>query len=292
MIRGLGRKTIHKLIAYLTQEKLNNLEFNELIDIIQRKISSRKISYNLEALKRDNENILHLCYKNNIKIISLLDDEYPKKLLNINDKPVILYIQGNKEMLDESKNIAIVGSRRPTRKGYEISSIIAEKLAKEGYNIISGLALGCDTAGHRGCLYGNGKTAAAIPSGHEYVYPRANKGLYYQILENDGCIVSELVPLSKPIKVDFINRDRLQAAFSEGIIVIESTLNSGTIHTVKYSIEYGKLIACSGHKSNENPGNFKLNEKLLKERIAYKINNFDDLINFTEKAINYKLSIV
>lgn len=292
MIRGLGRRTLHKLIAYLTQEKLYNLEFKELIDIIQRKISSRKISYNFDLLKKEKEKIFELCYKNNIEIISLLDDEYPKKLINIDDKPILLYIQGNKEMLDENRNIAIIGSRRPTRKGYEIGSIISEKLAKEGYNIISGLALGCDTAGHRGCLYGNGKTAAAIPSGHEYVYPRANKGLYYQILENDGCIVSELTPLSKPTKVDFINRDRLQAAFSEGIIVIESTLNSGTIHTVKFAIEYGKLIACSGHNSKENPVNFKLNEKLLKERIAYKINDFDDLISFTEKAINCKLNIV
>lgn len=289
LINGIGRKTISKLIDYLKQVNFNTSDFNDLIDIINEKFISKKINYNIDDIKQKTEKILYLCSKHNIEIISIFNEKYPTKLECIDDKPVLIYIQGNRQMLDEYKNIAVIGSRKPSRKGFEIGSFLSEKLAKEGYNIISGLALGCDTAGHRGCLVGNGKTAAIIPSGHEYIYPKVNKGLYYQILYNDGAIVSEQPPLSKPMKYDFIDRDRLQAAFSEGILVIESELNSGTVYTVNYGIKYGKLIGCSGHENSEIPKNIKLNQKLFNEKVAYKINNFTDLIEFAEKSIRNRV---
>lgn len=288
LIDGIGRKTIIKLIEYLRQINFNTADFSDLIDIINEKFTSKKTSYDIDDIKQKTEKILYLCSKHDIEIISIFDKRYPTKLECIDDKPIMLYIQGNRQMLDEYKNIAVIGSRKPSRKGFEIGSFLSEKLAKEGYNIISGLALGCDTAGHRGCLNGNGNTAAMIPSGHEYIYPRVNKGLYYQILYNNGAIVSEQPPLSKPMKYDFIDRDRLQAAFSEGILIIESELNSGTVYTVNYGIKYGKLIGCSGHENIETPKNIRLNQKLIKEKKAYQINNFADLSEFAEESIRSK----
>ncbi len=282
---GIGRKTLTKLIEYLKNNDLNTSDFRDLIDIINEKFTLKKINYDIDDIKQKTEKILYLCSKHDIEIISVFNEKYPTKLKCIDDKPVVLYVQGNKQILDEYKNIAVIGSRKPSRKGFEIGNFLSEKLAKEGYNIISGLALGCDTSGHRGCLNGNGNTAAMIPSGHEYVYPKANKGLYYQILYNNGAIVSEKPPLSKPLKYDFIDRDRLQAAFSDGILVIESELKSGTVYTVNFGIKYGKLIGCSGHENIEKPKNNRLNQKLIKEKKAYQINNFTDLIEFAEESI-------
>lgn len=289
LINGIGRKTVTKLIQYLKQINFNTADFNDLIDIINEKFILKKISYDIDDINQKTEKILCLCNKHDIEIISIFNEKYPIKLECIDDKPIMLYIQGNRQMLDEYKNIAVIGSRKPSRKGFEIGSFLSEKLAKDGYNVISGLALGCDTAGHRGCLNGNGNTAAIIPSGHEYIYPRVNKGLYFQILYNDGAIVSEQPPLTKPMKYDFIDRDRLQAAFSEGILVIESELNSGTVYTVNYGIKYGKLIGCSGHENIEISKNIKLNQKLIKDKVAYKINNFTNLIEFAEESIRSRV---
>lgn len=285
LVNNLGRRTILKLVDYINCYNVVSADFKDYISIIQENFISKKIYYNYDEIRSKAQNIIEVCKKNKINIFSIFDDKYPKKLTYIDEKPILIYIQGNVEILNENKNIAIIGSRKPSRKGYEIGTILSEKLAKEGYNIISGLALGCDTAGHRGSLLGKGKTAAVIPSGHEYIYPRINKDLYYQILQNDGSIVSELVPYSKPMKHDFVDRNRLQAAFSDGLIVIESDLSSGTAYTVKYGIEYGKLIGCSGHENIYDLKKTNLNKKLVSEGNAIRISNFEDLIEFSRKSL-------
>lgn len=241
LVNGLGRKTICKILTYIELKhiKLNNfqevLELINLMKIKRLKIDNEKIEE--EALK-----IFESCKKNKIQIIGLYDNRYPYKFKLIEDKPLILYVDGDLELLNEQNNIAIVGTRTPSQEGYEISSILAERLTEENCCIVSGFASGCDEAAHHGCLQARGKTIAVIPSGHLNVL-KHSRALYNMIILNGGCIISELPPNAKAEKYSFLDRNRLIAAISEGVIVIEGGLKGGTSHTVKFAQEYNKPVA-------------------------------------------------
>ena len=131
---------------------------------------------------------------------------------------------------------------------YKISSILSQK----GYTIVSGLANGCDTFAHIGCLKSKGKTIATLPCGLDKCYPNENKDLADEIIKTGGCLISEYKINTNPSKNKFIQRDRLQAALSLGIVVVECAVECGTMHTVNFAKKYNKQIAVSTHKEIKN----------------------------------------
>ncbi|MBR3720309.1 MAG: DNA-protecting protein DprA, partial [Clostridia bacterium] len=130
--------------------------------------------------------------KNNIKKINVYDEEYPEKLKSIYDKPLVLYAEGNIELLKE-KSIAIVGSRECSKYGMNVSEKLSYNLAKENICIISGLAKGIDRYAHIGALRAGGKTIAVLGNGLDTIYPYENKDLYELILKNNGLIITEYI---------------------------------------------------------------------------------------------------
>jgi len=120
----------------------------------------KRLKIDEDKIEEESEKIFESCRKFKIKIISLYDYNYPYKLKEIEDKPLILYVDGNEELLYQNNNIAIVGTRYPSQQGYEVSSIIAEKLTDEEICIVSGFASGCDEAAHLGCITAKGQTMA------------------------------------------------------------------------------------------------------------------------------------
>lgn len=274
LVNGLGRKTISKILNYVESK---NLELNNFTDIVKllKDMEIKRLKINLEKIEAEASLIFESCKKSKIKIIGIYDERYPKKLKTIEDKPLILYIDGDEELLNQESNIAIVGSRAPSQEGYEVSSIFAEKLTEEHCCIVSGLASGCDEAAHNGCLQAKGRTIAVIPSGHMQVI-KHNKVLYNMIILNGGTIVSELPPNAKSEKYSFIDRNRVIAAISEGIIVIEGGQKGGTSHTVKFANSYNKPVAytasfsCMGQTSIFN--NIEI------------IDSFDKLVKFKDKS--------
>lgn len=283
LVKGLGRKTISKILDYMDSQNMELNDFPSIIKFING-LGIKKLYYELDKLDKIEEEaqkIFEICRKYKISIVGIYDETYPYKLRNIEDMPLILYIDGNIDILNECNNIAIVGTRTPTQKGYEVSSILAERLAEENCCVVSGFATGCDEAAHRGCLSVKGKTIAVIPSGHRCIYPKGNKTLYNMILLNQGAVVSELPPNAKAELHTFIERNRIIAALSEGIIIIEGGKKGGTSHTVRFANLYSKPIAYTSMAdiSIENK-----QEKIINNKDIDIISSFDSLKKFKEKS--------
>ena len=189
---------------------------------------------------------------NDIKIITLLDKEYPEKLKNIYDKPKVLYAKGNIKLLNE-QSVAIVGCRDCSNYGKNIARKLSYSLAKENICIISGLAKGIDTFSHIGALEAGGKTIAVIGSGLDYVYPYENKDLYERILKNDGLIVTEYNLGTKPERLNFPARNRIISGLSDAIVIVEAKEKSGALITAEFALEQGKeVLAVPGNINSIN----------------------------------------
>lgn len=176
-----------------------------------------------------------------IEEISINNKKYPEKLRNIYDAPKKLYVIGNKEILNQ-KGIAIVGSRKATQYGKNVTLEMSKELSKRGINIISGLAVGIDSYAHIGCLGEKGKTIAILGNGLDTIYPVQNRKLAKAILENDGCIISEYPIGAKIEKRNFPQRNRLISGLSDGILIVEANKKSGALITAEFGLEQGKEI--------------------------------------------------
>ncbi len=182
--------------------------------------------------------------KNDIKIISCTQNNYPTILNQISNKPVYIYVRGNIQNL-YGDNIAIVGSREATDYGKKVSRKIAKELADKGINIVSGLAVGIDKYAHLGALDSKiGKTIAVLGTGISdfEVYPYENKKLFERILKEGGTIVSEFCLGSKPMKYHFPLRNRIISGLSKKVIIVEAGSKSGSLITVDYALDQGKDI--------------------------------------------------
>lgn len=286
-LNEVGSKTILKIYDLIKNRRLIDLELKDYIVLLKEKFYKDYTKKEIELAMLKSEKILEDCYINDIQIFSFLDDDYPERFQKINyDKPVIFYSKGNHEIMTDRYNLAVIGSRKVSKENYNKGYKFSKECTRLGVNVISGLALGCDTAGHKGAISTRnsnytGKTLAVLPSGIKNVYPYKNFDLSKKILEKNGCLISEKPTFERPEKYDYIQRDRLQAALSEVIFIIQSTLNSGTLHTVNYGIKYSKKIYCLGINT-ENKG-MELNKKLIKENKAFGINSKEEFVKVISK---------
>lgn len=174
------------------------------------------------------------------KIISFLDEDYPKALREIKFFPPILFIQGEIKREDE-KSIAVVGTRKPSPYGIGISEKFASALAKNGLTIISGLARGIDTVAHKNALAAGGRTIAVLGCGIDIPYPPENQNLREQIREN-GAVISEFNISTPPDRFNFPRRNRLISGLALGILAVEAPEKSGVLSTAWWAAEQGKLV--------------------------------------------------
>ena len=213
--------------------------------------------------------------KNKINILTILDENYPEKLKQIYDSPVILYVKGNTALLD-NEGIAIVGSRNCSEYGRKVAQEISYKLALNNKCIISGLARGIDKYAHIGALTAKGKTLGVIGNGLDNIYPNENKLLADKIIENDGLLISEYVIGTKPEKMNFPERNRIISALSDGIVVVEAEEKSGALITADFGLEHGKeVLAVPG---NINSINSAGTNKLIKQG-ANVVTNYKDILD-------------
>ena len=173
-------------------------------------------------------------------VLTLADDTYPQGLLEIADPPILLYAKGRIELLSQP-SIAIVGSRNATTQGVANAEQFAAALSQAELTIVSGMALGIDTAAHRGSLPMPGSTVAVIGTGADIVYPARNRALAHDIAAS-GCIVSEY-PLGMPaIAANFPRRNRIISGLSRGVLVIEAAAQSGSLITARMAAEQGRDV--------------------------------------------------
>ena len=186
------------------------------------------------------------------------DELFPESLKVIGeDCPEIIYALGNLDLLKSEHLVAIIGSRKATRAGNSKAYELGLNYARKGYVVVSGLALGCDAAAHRGCMAGEGGTIAIVATGLDRVHPQENVPLQEEILRKRGLILSEQPLGVKANATRLVARNRLQAALSEEVVVAECPVHSGTMHTVRFAQKYGKKIkaAIFPYDKEENSGN-------------------------------------
>ena len=176
----------------------------------------------------------------NNHIITLADSDYPQALLNIPDPPLLLYVKGRLDLLNRSA-LAVVGSRSATPQGINNAEAFAKSLSDAGLCIISGMAHGIDAAAHRGALRGHGGSIAIVGTGLDIVYPAANRELAH-MLAQQGTLVSEFPLGTPPLAANFPRRNRLISGMSLGCLVVEASLQSGSLITARLALEQGRDV--------------------------------------------------
>ncbi len=186
------------------------------------------------------------------------DELFPESFRAIGEEcPERIYVMGDLDLLKSEHMVAIIGSRKATRAGNSKAYELGLNYAKKGYVVVSGLAIGCDAAAHRGCMAGDGGTIAIVATGLDKVHPYENIPLQEEILRNGGLILSEQPLGIKANPTRLVARNRLQAALSEEVVVAECPVHSGTMHTVRFAQKYGKMIKAANfpYSKEENSGN-------------------------------------
>lgn len=246
LINGLGAIKKKKLLElYKTPENIYELNKEELLEIpgIGEKLADKILSQEIRAIVPKH---IEYMQKNNIDIINIDVENYPHQLKNIYDAPISLYIKGNKEILN-NKSLAIVGCRQASEYGKKAAKYFAYNLAKNNFNIVSGLAKGVDSYAHVGSLcvenkQNCGRTIAVVGNGLDTIYPSENSKLAKQIIKSGGAIISEYPLGTKPDKMNFPARNRIISGISNGVIVVEAKEKSGTLITVDFALEQGRDV--------------------------------------------------
>jgi len=173
-------------------------------------------------------------------ILTIKEDAYPKRLKDIYDPPALLYVRGALKKEDELA-VAIVGSRKTSPYGRWITERVSQELARRGVTVVSGMARGIDSAGHKGAISGGGRTIAVLGCGVDVVYPSENRNLFHQIIDR-GAILSEFPMGSPPEGGHFPRRNRIISGLSIGVVVVQASAESGSLITASYALEQGREV--------------------------------------------------
>ncbi len=287
LLPKIGRKTVKIIIENTSQQPCSIDGYIDLLDEAKKNTSRVNLPDRAVISKAltDAEAILDACNAHNIIPLSVVDIRFPNRLKNIPDSPNVIYTKGDISSLHQKYALAFVGTREPSGFGFAFGKKLAKLISEKGFCIVSGLAVGCDTAAHEGCLEGNGKTVAVLAHGLDTVYPPKNKRLADQILSLSGCLISEYPPGSAPRRNFFVERDRIQSGLSNAVFVIETDVKGGTMHTVKFCLEQKRILACLDHPEKFAINNSKSqgNKVLIRDGKAMPIFDVDSIDAFMSK---------
>jgi DNA processing protein len=250
LTQGLGPSRIKKLIElYGTADRVFQASLTELEGTGMRAVSAQSIANgkSMELAQQECSKAAEA----GAKIISLSDPEYPSRLKEIYDPPVILFVKGSVAVLSQT-GIAMVGTRHPTPYGSGMAERLSSDLASRGLAIISGLARGIDTASHRGAVASKGKTVAVLGTGIDIMYPKENTRLTEQIVALGGALLTEFPVGTPPTPQNFPIRNRIISGISAGVLVVEAAEYSGTRITSRLALEQNRdVYAVPGNVTNK-----------------------------------------
>jgi DNA processing protein len=249
-------------------EKYGVLSYDILINnIAEKEFSWLTLALDFLPLELASTEELHSKY--GIFMLTLIDEKYPKCLQEIYDSPLVLYYKGDISLLQHySSCLTVIGSRNNSKYSEMVMEKILPNCIKQGLIVVSGLAEGVDGLAHKTALAGKGKTIAVIGSGlnDESFYPKSNSQLYAHIIDQGGLVLSEYPIGTEPKTFHFPQRNRMLAALSPITWVVEASIKSGSMTTVKFAKKYGKKVLT-------NPGNLFVDQcsgniELMKQGVA------------------------
>lgn len=240
MIEGLGPVSVRRLVDALGSPKAI-LEADREALMEARGVGEKlalKILVQRDGIDPDDE--IGKAAKIGARIVTPLDDEYPAALKTIHDPPLALYVQG-RILPQDAKAIAIVGSRATSHYGLSAADRFAYQLGQTGFTVISGLARGTDTAAHSGALKSGGRTVAILGGALDCLYPPENEELAKKIAKQ-GAVVSEYPMGRQADRMTFPYRNRIISGMSMGVLLIESAIKGGSMHTTEAAMEQGRTV--------------------------------------------------
>jgi DNA processing protein len=190
-------------------------------------------------LERSRQLIVDLSTRG-VSVVTVLDEGYPTNLRYVYNRPPVLFVRGSLEPNDQ-RALAVVGTRTPTTAGQEQAQRLASSLAEHGITVLSGLAMGIDSAAHSAALDAGGRTIAVMGTGIDRVYPPGNEGLAKRITEQ-GALVSQFWPTAPPTKYSFPMRNVVMSGMAIGTVVVEASSTSGARMQARIALEHGKRL--------------------------------------------------
>jgi len=239
-VDGLGSLRIHKLIAHFgSAYAVLNAGYAALV---QTGLAAHIATAITQAASHDHQALWQDIHERGMQVLAYDDPRYPVLLSHIPNPPIILFVRGSLAAFT-SPSVALVGTRRPSSYGIDITRRIATDLASQACTIVSGLAIGIDAVAHESALHARGHTIAVLPSGVDLIYPERNRALAERMLATPGnALVSEFFPGTKATPLLFPARNRLISGLAHGVVGCEAGAQSGALITVKAALEQGRDV--------------------------------------------------
>ena len=239
-IPGIGGVTVRKLLdRFGDVESIFAATVEELTDIprVTPAVAGQLLAAPIEALEAD---LLSLDDEG-IELLTWDDDRFPPHLRALPDAPMVLFLRGSIRR-EDAQAVAIVGTRMPGENALQLATALGRELASRGLTVVSGLALGVDTAAHQGAMEATGgRTLAVLGSGIRFIHPKENTELAEQIAGR-GALLSELHPNTSPRGQTLMARDRIVSGLSRAVIVVEAGEKSGSLDTAAKAVKQGRLV--------------------------------------------------
>lgn len=240
-IKGIGNKAIYD-IASLT--KIKEFDLNEIVNHLHS-LNKYNSYIDYERLMKAEEIAdadISQALKYESKIISFLDPEYPKLLSMCGSLAPILYIKGHWHT-SKNDSIAVIGTREPTLHGKIITERVTDFFVENNWSIVSGLAIGCDTIAHKQAVKNGGHTVAVLSHGLHTIAPKQNMELAKKILDSGGLLVTEYAFGVEAKPYQFVARDKIQAALSKVVVMVQSDVKGGSLHASRAALNYDRILA-------------------------------------------------
>lgn len=245
-IDGVGnKKALNLMNAFPSIELFSKAETSDFSSVVGKKsgedIAAIRSSLVNHWVKQSSK-LIDGYQDDRIQVIAIGDEAYPQRLSDTLEPPLVIYVRGNIAALHQPRSVAIIGTRTPTRNGISQASELSEVLSRHGVVVVSGLAKGIDAAAHLGSIRAKSPGVSVFGTDLTTVYPKENKQLARDLLDQGGAVISEIGPGEKSGRGAFVRRDRIQAGLSDVIIPVQSDIDGGTMHTVKFGINYGRPV--------------------------------------------------
>lgn len=296
-VKGVGPKKIFSIGKIIANEGSNVKDVKDLLSIMERmneKVIKEITLGQLERAYDHSRRIIEASKIKNVELIGFYDDMFPSEFRDTVDEkgkqnpPLLLWYRGDLT-ITKMPGIAVIGTREPTAEGSIGGKYLAGQFAKCGYNIVSGLAIGCDTCGHEGALSVGGKTTAILANGldHDSIYPKENQKLAEKIVENGGLLLSEY-PINTIVnRYNLVARDRLQSGLSKATLVVMTGVKGGTMHAATATLKANKPLYVMRFKNEETNKHEKcLGNAYLVEQGARYISGGDNIDDISDQIKN------